>query len=147
MGLRQAVEYGILLQTPAKTRVFAAEFIHHGADRVARIEPQVENLVIKNDSDFSYELTLEPHGRNWLLALETPSVWTATQAQLTAAFQLVNPTPVHQRMSYRGRSYTSGVLPGAGIEQDLDTATILPAGSNLKSVEFARRVACRHDGE
>ena len=111
------------------------------------IEPQVENLVIKNDSDFSYELTLEPHGRNWLLALETPSVWTAPQAQLTAAFQLVNPTPVHQRMSYRGRSYTSGVLPGAGIEQDLDTATILPAGSNLKSVEFARRLRTETDSD
>ena len=111
------------------------------------IEPQVENLVIKNGSDFSYELTLEPHGRNWLLALETPSDWTAAQAQLTAAFQLVNPTPVHQRMSYRGRSYTSGVVPGAGVEQDLDTATILPAGSNLKSVEFARRLRAETDSD
>ena len=111
------------------------------------IEPQVENLVIKNGSDFSYELTLEPHGRNWLLALETPSVWTAAQAQLTAAFQLVNPTPVHQRMSYRGRSYTSGIVPGAGVEQDLETATILPAGSNLKSVEFARRLRAETDSD
>ena len=111
------------------------------------IEPQVENLVIKNGSDFSYELTLEPHGRNWLLALETPSVWTAAQAQLTAAFQLVNPTPVHQRMSYRGRSYTSGIVPGAGVEQDLETATILPAGSNLKSVVFARRLRAETDSD
>jgi transglutaminase-like putative cysteine protease len=128
---------------PVMNRFDGRTWAHQKMD----IAPQVENLVIKNDSDFSYELTLEPHGRNWLLALETPSVWTAPQAQLTAAFQLVNPTPVHQRMSYRGRSYTSGVLPGAGIEQDLDTATILPAGSNLKSVEFARRLRTETDSD
>jgi len=108
------------------------------ANQKTGIQPQMENQVFKNGPYFSYELTLEPHGRNWLMALETPAIWTAPQAQLTAAFQLVSPTPVNQRMSYRGRSYTGGLIPGVATETDLETAIILPAGSNLKSVDFAQ---------
>jgi transglutaminase-like putative cysteine protease len=110
-------------------------------------QPQLENLAFTNGPDFDYELTLEPHGRHWLMALETPAVWTAPQGQLTAAYQLVNPTPVTQRMSYRGRSYTGGSIPGATIEGGLDTALILPEGSNLKSVQFARRLRTEASGD
>jgi transglutaminase-like putative cysteine protease len=110
-------------------------------------QPQLENQVFKNGSDFSYELTLEPHGRNWLLALETPAVWTAPQAQLTTAFQLVNPTPVNQRMSYRGRSFTGGSIPAVAMDAASDRATILPEGSNLKSIEFARRLRTEADSD
>jgi len=102
--------------------------------------PQLENQVFKDGPDFSYELTLEPHGRNWLMALETPAIWTAPQARLTASFQLVNPTPVNQRMSYHGRSYTGGSIPGVAIDNALDTAKTLPESSNLKSVDLARRL-------
>jgi hypothetical protein len=77
--------------------------------------PQLESQVFKSGPDFSYELTIEPHGRNWLMALETPAAWTAPQALLTPSFQLVNPTPVNQRMAYRGRSYPGGSVPGAAI--------------------------------
>lgn len=102
--------------------------------------PQLESQVFKTGPDFSYELTIEPHGRNWLMALETPAAWTAPQALLTPSFQLVNPTPVNQRMAYRGRSYTGGSVPGAAIDNALDMAQILPASSNLKSVDFARQL-------
>jgi len=42
MGLGQTIEHRILLQSPAKTHVFAAQLVHHAADRVARIDSQIE---------------------------------------------------------------------------------------------------------
>ena len=102
--------------------------------------PQLEDKIIKSGSGFSYELTVEPHGRNWLMALETPTEWTAPQARLTASYQLINSTPVQQRMSYRGHSYTGGSIPDTGIQSVLDAAKILPVSSNLRSADFARRL-------
>lgn len=102
--------------------------------------PQLENEVYKSGADYSYEITMEPHGRTWLMALETPAEWNAPQARLTTAFQLINPTPVHQRTSYRGRSYTGGSIPGARTRTTLDAATILPAGSNPRSRDFALKL-------
>ena len=102
--------------------------------------PEPETAVLKSGSAFTYELTIEPHGRNWLMALETPTEWNVPQARMTTLFQLVNPTPVHQRMSYRGRSYTDGENPGSDPGNIQETATRLPDISNLRSREFAKRL-------
>lgn len=109
--------------------------------------PLLENLVIKSGAAFDYEVTVEPHGRTWLMALETPVEWTAPQARLTPSFQLVNPAPVHQRMSYRGRSYAGGTLPDTGDEQALAAAKVLPAESNLKSKDLAQRIRAETSGD
>lgn len=99
-------------------------------DRSSRPEPGGRSI--------DYELTLEPHGSQWLLALETPVHWDATQGSLTQAFQLVNATPVDQRVSYRGRSAVSDVLPDVIYGYPTTFLTTLPAGSNPRAIELAK---------
>jgi len=84
-----------------------------------------------------YELTLEPHGRRWLLALETPVSWNAQQASLSYAYQLVTVAPIDQRMSYRGRSSVASEL--ADTDSGYLTAFLktLPADNNPRSRELA----------
>lgn len=85
-----------------------------------------------------YELTLEPFGRNWLFALEMPVHWSAQNASLTHAFQLVAATPIDQRLSYRGRSVVTDELPATGDENIITFMTTLPEGSNPRAIEFAQ---------
>ena len=62
-----------------------------------------------------YEITLEPHGQNWLLALETPVNWDVRNASLSSLGQLLRVAPVDQRISYRG---TSLLEPGQGRHRE-----------------------------
>ena len=70
---------------------------------------------------YSYELTLEPHGRRWLLALETPLAWSAAQSFLSTAYQLINYIGVEPRISNAsaGRAQPTGrdVCPRAARGQ------------------------------
>jgi len=85
-----------------------------------------------------YELTLEPFGRHWLFALEMPVNWSAPNASLTHAFQLIASTPIDQRLSYRGHSAITDELPATGDERLTTFMTTLPEGSNPRAMEFAR---------
>ena len=97
------------------------------------------------DSDWpgptiGYEVTLEPHGQRWLLALETPFTWDAHDAHLSGAGQLLRNMPVEQRTSYRGTS----VLGGSWIQDVnstmLDWDRALPNPANPRSLAFARQL-------
>ena len=96
---------------------------------------------------FGYEVTLEPHNRYWLLALETPVAWDAPQAALSDALQLVNRTPVTRRMAYRGRSVIERSAPGSETPTSLEWARKLPAGRNPESLSFARDLRARMGGD
>ncbi len=85
-----------------------------------------------------YELTLEPHGRRWLLALETPESWDAPQAGLSHAYQLVSAAPIDRRISYRGRSSVSDQFADAGSAFLNTYLKTLPAGSNPRAVGLAQ---------
>jgi len=85
-----------------------------------------------------YELTLEPHGRRWLLALETPIRWDTPESSLTQAFQLVSTKPIDQRISYRGSSMLAPPSPIAGSRYISTFMTNLPEGSNPRALEFAQ---------
>ena len=87
-----------------------------------------------------YEVTLEPHGQRWLLALETPVTWDARGASLSVTGQLLRDAPVDQRMSYRSTS-----LLGASRDQQdsitvLDRNRTLPASGNPRSIAFGRQL-------
>ncbi|MFQ5634256.1 MAG: DUF3488 and DUF4129 domain-containing transglutaminase family protein [Gammaproteobacteria bacterium] len=94
-----------------------------------------------------YEVTLEPHGRRWLLALETPVRWSASPASLTRAFQLISAMPIDQRISYRGRSILSDAPADAGSPYPGAFMTTLPGGSNPRSLELARSMRARADND
>lgn len=54
---------------------------------------------------FDYTVTLEPHNQRWLFALELPA-FAPPQSYLTASYQLLANSPIHERMRYQLRSYT-----------------------------------------
>lgn len=88
----------------------------------------------------SYELTLEPHGQRWLLALETPQTWTYRGAQLTVAQQLVTVLPIEQRISYRGRSTLGSQFNQIEPEATLALARQLPESANPRTSAFAKEL-------
>jgi transglutaminase-like putative cysteine protease len=76
-----------------------------------------------------YEVTLEPHGKGWLFALELPGQVPA-DALATHDFLLLAKTPVTTRMRYAIRSFpglqTGLDEPESALRRELS----LPAGSN-----------------
>ncbi len=99
--------------------------------------PGLQEKVVSTGDLVSYEVTLEPHGRRWLLALETPVSWDAPKAVASAPYQLVRFRPVEQRTSYRARSALTGATPGWMTDRGRRADTQLPAGSNPRSVAWA----------
>ncbi len=87
-----------------------------------------------------YEMTLEPHGQRWLLALETPFTWDARGARLGSAAQLLNDIPVDQRMSYRGTSILGGNHDQHTDTTELERNQTVPATSNPRSIAFGQQL-------
>lgn len=54
----------------------------------------------------SYHVTLEPHRRMWLYALDLPGSWRKRRVKMSWDYQLINQIPVHQLISYDVTSYT-----------------------------------------
>lgn len=85
--------------------------------------------------EFAYEVTLEPHNKPWLFALEFPDRIPAG-AVIASDYQLLSASPVVQRMRYDVASRTGGV-PGADESWSvLRLATSLPPG-NPRAVGLA----------
>jgi len=83
-----------------------------------------------------YEVTLEPHNRNWMFALEMPTRIPQT-ARLTSEYLAISLTPVRSRIRYEMRSSPqfqarSGASPG-----DLALARRLPRGFNPRARTLA----------
>lgn len=89
---------------------------------------------------YSYRLTLEPHQRNWIFALEMPAAPLAPNTFLTHDLQLIAAQPVTQITSYqlvsRPASRASNELSLLGRR----TETALPADRNPRSNALARKL-------
>lgn len=89
---------------------------------------------------YRYRITLEPHQRNWIYALEMPTRWPDTAVR-TADLQLVTRRhPIATLTSFDLESSTAYVveapLPTAMRNVDLR----LPAGRNPRSLQLAREL-------
>lgn len=84
-----------------------------------------------------YEITLEPHNRHWLYALDMPAVMP-TGARMTSEYQLISLVPVRARMRYEMRSYPQYRATAGGEREDLREALALPAGFNPRAQRLAR---------
>jgi transglutaminase-like putative cysteine protease len=91
-----------------------------------------------------YQITLEPHDRTWILALDLPGEWPEREAYRGFDFQLLSPRPLTDVTSFTLRSYPAyraGVLlPRSVRNKDLQ----LPPGSNPRSVALGRALAAQH---
>ncbi|OGA03918.1 MAG: hypothetical protein A3H35_02470 [Betaproteobacteria bacterium RIFCSPLOWO2_02_FULL_62_17] len=85
---------------------------------------------------YDYEMTLEPHNRNWLFALDIPSR-IPPQSRMTLDYQLLSLPPVRARSRYLLRSYPA-YRAGAGAEaRDLAVALRLPRDGNPRARALA----------
>jgi protein-glutamine gamma-glutamyltransferase len=87
---------------------------------------------------YDYAVTLEPHNRNWLFALELAAN-IPPRARVTADYQLLSLPPVRSRIRYEMRSYTNYKALEADNEEELDLALKLPAKLNPRTLELGRR--------
>jgi transglutaminase-like putative cysteine protease len=110
-------------------------------------DPKLADIAVTG-APASYTLTLEPHNKRWLLALDLPATLPPA-SRLGARYELLADQPVRQRLRYRATSYPNyqaGLNPGT-IE--INRSLRLPALGNLKTREMAdgwKRTA-RNDGE
>jgi protein-glutamine gamma-glutamyltransferase len=91
----------------------------------------------------SYEVTLEPHSKRWLFALDVPSK-VPPRAFASADFQLYAVQPVNNRVRYQ---MTSFLDYSYGQNEDgiaIRRALALPAGSNPRAAAFARELRAQH---
>jgi transglutaminase-like putative cysteine protease len=85
---------------------------------------------------YDYEMTLEPHNRNWLFALDMPSRMPP-QARMTTDYQMLSLPPVRTRMRYELRSHVNYKALSGADARDLAIALRLPRVGNPRARELA----------
>lgn len=105
-----------------------------------RIVQRIDELPAPaGQAEFDYTVTLEPHNKRWLFALEFPGQ-RPSRSMATADMQLLSFTPVRSRMRY---DMTSSALPAYGRNEDrtvLLRALRLPAESNPRTLAYAQEL-------
>jgi protein-glutamine gamma-glutamyltransferase len=97
-------------------------------------------------SAVAYEVTLEPHRRDWLFALEAPSGMpqlALMQARLTPEMQMVVNGLIVDRIRYGMQSYTEFRLNPRSTPGELADWLVLPAGFNPRTLQFAEELRSR----
>lgn len=84
-----------------------------------------------------YEVTLEPHNRNWMFALEMP-IRLPPSARFTSEYLPISFTPIRSRTRYEVRSATQFEVRSGAEPADLAAALKLPPGGNPRARALAR---------
>lgn len=84
----------------------------------------------------SYEVTLEPHYRPWLLGLEMPAT-RPPRSTLSPDFQLMSLRPVRERMRYQLTSYLDYRIGAQDTAVELGRSLALPQGLNPRARALA----------
>ncbi len=83
-----------------------------------------------------YRVTLEPHNKSWLFALDVPHQ-LSTEATLTDDFQLLSKAPVTSRLRYRARSHLTYHANAQELNTQFRRALALPTDYNPRARELA----------
>ena len=83
-----------------------------------------------------YTVTLEPHNKRWLFALDMPDK-LSIKYRLTPDFQLLSDKPVNARLRYRADSFLSYRANPDEPPQQLQRALALPRGLNPQAQQLA----------
>jgi protein-glutamine gamma-glutamyltransferase len=105
--------------------------------RVGLPQLRREMIVEAFGTPIDYEVTLEPHNRNWMFALEMPTRIPQT-ARLTSDYLPISLTPIRSRIRYEVRSSTQFRARGGANPEDLAAALRLPGGANPRARALAR---------
>ena len=91
----------------------------------------------------SYEITLEPHRRRWLLALDaapTAPELPGQRARMTPQLQWLSQRPVTDALRYRTQSHVDFQHGPLQRTRQLAAYTALPAGSDPRTVALAAQM-------
>jgi transglutaminase-like putative cysteine protease len=91
----------------------------------------------------SYEVTLEPHNKRWLFALDVPGK-VPPRAFAGADFQLYAVQPVNNRIRYEMASFLDYSYGQAEDGIAIRRALALPTGSNPRTTAYARELRTQH---
>jgi transglutaminase-like putative cysteine protease len=84
-----------------------------------------------------YEVTLEPHNRSWMFALEMPTRLPPA-SRLTADYVAISLVPIRSRIRYEMRSTPQFQARGGADSADLAAALKLPGGVDPRARALAR---------
>jgi protein-glutamine gamma-glutamyltransferase len=97
-------------------------------------------------SAVGYEMTLEPHKRDWLFALDVPAALPALasfQTRFTPEMQLLVTGLIVDRIRYDMRSYTGYRLDARATELELQEWLGMPRNFNPRAMQFAAELRSR----
>ncbi len=102
-------------------------------------KPSREQLKIGGEPT-RYEVTLEPTRQQWVFALDMPYSLTLPDTFMGPQQQLARMYPIDRRIAYDAVSYSEYSI-GAGLSEYMRSWYLgLPAGSNPRTLEFAREM-------
>jgi transglutaminase-like putative cysteine protease len=90
-----------------------------------------------------YEVTLEPHGKNWIFTLEMPQALPVLQDNktiVTPEMQVMSTQPIASRMRYDVVSHPGYQLQAGTTPANLRRWLQLPSSYNPRTLEFAQRI-------
>lgn len=96
------------------------------------IEPEFADAALP----IAYSVTLEPHNKRWLFALEMPERLSAP-ARLTDDFRLLRRDRLKERLRYEARSHLAYRANPHEAETQLQRALRLPRGLNPRAQQLA----------
>ena len=105
----------------------------------SRLGNQLQREVERSGTPIEYTVTVEPHSRRWLFALDLPTRAPAP-ARLTGDFQLLNPTPVTRRTRYEMTSSPAWRDNAELSNYERQRALALPGRSNPRTAALAERM-------
>lgn len=151
LSLSDSVAFRVSFEGPVpepSQRYWRGPVLHHfdGAtwrepgripSRSAVIEPAGEPV--------RYRLTMEPHDRPWLLALDYPQFWSARGAFLTFDYQLLSRRPLDQLTAYDVVSFPDATVGTELIGRARWWDLQLPDERNPETVVLGDQLRSRHN--
>ncbi|MBI5922324.1 MAG: DUF3488 domain-containing transglutaminase family protein [Betaproteobacteria bacterium] len=105
--------------------------------RVGRVILRSQLPYENRGSGIEYSVTLEPHNKPWLFALELPGT-IPTEGAIAHDYQLVAKAPVRSRMRYEMRSYPETMAGEDESGSVLREALLLPPFANPRARALAQ---------
>jgi transglutaminase-like putative cysteine protease len=94
----------------------------------------------------SYEITLEPHNKRWLFALDVPAM-VPPFAFISGDLQIMASDPVNHRRRYEMQSLVNATFGVVENRYALRRALSLPDGRNPRALELAQALRARHSDD
>ncbi len=152
LSLNDAVAFRVTFDTaaPSRDRMYWRGPVLWDFDgttwKRGRNPTTLEGVVEDTGMPLSYAVTLEPHNKRWLFALDMPNK-LSIKHRLTPDFQLLSDKPVNARIRYQADSFLSYRANPDELPRQLQRALALPRGLNPQTQELAESWRTSHPND